>query len=119
MQLHIFAAGSTFVLPSFGQSQHGTIALSSLNRAANHAIQLAQKQGLPLGDFTIHDMRRTASTHLHEAGYNSDWIEKLLPTNRAAFGRFTTRQNTQNNAGRCCRIGRIWLMGGLGVCKLK
>ncbi|MEQ4513114.1 tyrosine-type recombinase/integrase [Dickeya zeae] len=78
MQLHILAAGSTFVLPSFGQSQHGTIALSSLNRAANHAIQLAQKQGLPLGDFTIHDMRRTASTHLHEAGYNSDWIEKAL-----------------------------------------
>ncbi|MGK4327534.1 tyrosine-type recombinase/integrase [Lonsdalea quercina] len=78
MQLHILAAGSSFVLPSFGQSQHGTIALSSLNRAANHAIQLAQKQGLPLGDFTIHDMRRTASTHLHEAGYNSDWIEKAL-----------------------------------------
>ncbi|ATA21035.1 integrase [Gibbsiella quercinecans] len=78
MQLHILAAGSSFVLPSFGQSQHGTIALSSLNRAANHAIQLAQKQGLPLEDFTIHDMRRTASTHLHEAGYNSDWIEKAL-----------------------------------------
>jgi len=78
MQLHILAAGSPFVLPSFGQSQHGTIALSSLNRAANHAIQLAQKQGLPLGDFTIHDMRRTASTHLHEVGYNSDWIEKAL-----------------------------------------
>ncbi|WP_258397967.1 tyrosine-type recombinase/integrase, partial [Lonsdalea populi] len=57
---------------------HGTIALSSLNRAANHAIQLAQKQGLPLEDFTIHDMRRTASTHLHESGYNSDWIEKAL-----------------------------------------
>ncbi|MBJ7223891.1 MULTISPECIES: tyrosine-type recombinase/integrase [unclassified Brenneria] len=78
MQLHILAAGSPFVLPSFSQSQHGTIALSSLNRAANHAIQLAQKQDLPLEDFTIHDMRRTASTHLHEAGYNSDWIEKAL-----------------------------------------
>lgn len=23
-------------------------------------------------------MRRTVSTHLHEAGYNSDWIEKAL-----------------------------------------
>lgn len=78
MQLHILADGSSFVMPSFGQSQHGTISLSSLNRAANHAIALAQKQGLPLADFTIHDMRRTASTHLHEAGYNSDWIEKAL-----------------------------------------
>ncbi|MEQ9880051.1 hypothetical protein ABRP92_18910 [Pectobacterium aroidearum] len=54
MQLHILAAESPFVLPSFGQSQHCTIALSSLNRAANHAIELAQRQGLPLGNFTIH-----------------------------------------------------------------
>ena len=26
----------------------------------------------------IHDFRRTASTHLHEAGFNSDWVEKAL-----------------------------------------
>ncbi|MDW1314515.1 tyrosine-type recombinase/integrase [Klebsiella pneumoniae] len=25
-----------------------------------------------------HDLRRTASTLLHEAGYNTDWIEKCL-----------------------------------------
>jgi integrase len=29
-------------------------------------------------DFVIHDFRRTASTHLNEAGFNSDWIEKYL-----------------------------------------
>lgn len=29
-------------------------------------------------DFTLHDFRRTASTHLHEAGFSSDWIEKAL-----------------------------------------
>jgi hypothetical protein len=28
--------------------------------------------------FTVHDLRRTASTLLHEAGYSSDWIEKCL-----------------------------------------
>jgi len=26
----------------------------------------------------IHDLRRTASTPLHEAGFNTDWIEKRL-----------------------------------------
>jgi len=33
---------------------------------------------VPLGKFGPHDLRRTASTLLHEAGYNSDWIEKCL-----------------------------------------
>ena len=29
-------------------------------------------------EFTIHDSRRTASTHLHEMGWKSDVIEKAL-----------------------------------------
>lgn len=78
IQLHVLASGSAYVLPSFGQSQYGTVSLSSVNRAASHTVQLAQKKGLPLGQFVIHDMRRTASTHLHELGYHSDWIEKAL-----------------------------------------
>ena len=28
--------------------------------------------------FVLHDFRRTASTQLNEAGFNSDWIEKAL-----------------------------------------
>ena len=28
--------------------------------------------------FSVHDLRRTASTQLHESGFNSDWIEKCL-----------------------------------------
>jgi integrase len=31
-----------------------------------------------LPKFGPHDLRRTASTLLHEAGYNTDWIEKSL-----------------------------------------
>jgi integrase len=47
------------------------IAHSTLNQAI---------RSLDLGvrDFVIHDFRRTASTQLHEAGFNSDWIEKAL-----------------------------------------
>lgn len=78
MQLHVLASGSEYVLPSFGQSQYGTVSLSSLNRAAAHTVELAQRNGLPIEKFVLHDMRRTASTHLHEAGYHSDWIEKAL-----------------------------------------
>ena len=40
--------------------------------------KLAQKEGQPLTKFGPHDLRRTASTLLHEAGYNTDWIEKCL-----------------------------------------
>jgi predicted kinase len=31
-----------------------------------------------LPHFCVHDLRRTASTLLHEAGFNTDWIEKCL-----------------------------------------
>ncbi|MDM7332681.1 integrase, partial [Klebsiella pneumoniae] len=31
--------------------------------------------GEPLQRFTVHDLRRTCSTNLHEADYPSDWIE--------------------------------------------
>ncbi|WP_425444973.1 hypothetical protein [Thalassospira marina] len=31
-----------------------------------------------MAKFGLHDLRRTACTVLHEAGYNSDWIEKSL-----------------------------------------
>lgn len=41
-------------------------------------VERAKKEGLPLDDFTVHDLRRTASTLLHEAGFSSDWIEKSL-----------------------------------------
>ncbi len=40
--------------------------------------RLAQKEGQPLVKFGPHDLRRTASALLHEAGYNADWIEKRL-----------------------------------------
>ena len=46
-----------------------------------NAFNTAQKNALALTDipnFTIHDLRRTASTLLNEQGFNSDAIEKCL-----------------------------------------
>ena len=48
---------------------------------SHNAFNTAQKVALALTDlppFTVHDLRRTASTHLNEQGFNSDAIEACL-----------------------------------------
>jgi len=69
-ELKGLAGHSSWVLPSRNTWKE-PIALRTLNQAI---------RSLELGirDFVIHDFRRTASTQLHEAGFNSDWIEKAL-----------------------------------------
>ncbi|MHB8414805.1 MAG: tyrosine-type recombinase/integrase [Acidiferrobacteraceae bacterium] len=69
-ELKGLAGNSSWVLPSRNTLKE-PIAHSTLNQAI---------RSLDLGvrDFVIHDFRRTASTQLHEAGFNSDWIEKAL-----------------------------------------
>lgn len=56
-------------------------------RISANAFNTAQKSALALTDipnFTIHDLRRTASTLLNERGFNRDAIEKCL--NHTATG---------------------------------
>jgi integrase len=64
-----------------------------IGAAALNQAMARVKWGFP--HFTPHDLRRTASTHLNEQGYNADWIEKALnhtplgvrgTYNRAQFG---------------------------------
>jgi integrase len=69
-ELKQLASGSAYVLPS-RSSLRQPISKSTLNTAIR-ALDLKVR------DFVIHDFRRTASTRLHEAGFNSDWIEKAL-----------------------------------------
>lgn len=69
-ELKGLASGSKWVFPSRGSLEQ-PIAHSTLNVAVR-ALEIDVR------DFVIHDFRRTASTHLHEAGFNSDWIEKCL-----------------------------------------
>ncbi|MGH8580261.1 MAG: tyrosine-type recombinase/integrase [Gammaproteobacteria bacterium] len=64
------ASHSEWVFPSRG-SLKKPIAPGTLNVAV-------RALDLDVRDFVIHDFRRTASTHLHEAGFDSDWIEKAL-----------------------------------------
>lgn len=51
---------------------------ATLNCDLSSTYKAAQKDGEQLGKIGQHDLRQTASTLLHEPGYNTDWIEKCL-----------------------------------------
>jgi integrase len=71
------AGGSRFILPSrYDPDEH--MSHATLNKVTSLASEVALADGRALPRFTPHDFRRTASTVLHEAGYNTDWIEKCL-----------------------------------------
>jgi integrase len=75
--LRTCAGGSSFVFPS---RYDGDLPISkaTFNRITAAIVEEARQDGVPLAPFTPHDFRRTASTALHEAGFQSDWIEKCL-----------------------------------------
>ena len=75
--LKTFSGGSDYVLPSRYDSDQ-PMSSATLNRVLEMTYKLAQKEGISLAKFGPHDLRRTASTLLHEAGYNTDWIERCL-----------------------------------------
>ncbi|HCR2995019.1 TPA: tyrosine-type recombinase/integrase [Serratia marcescens] len=69
-ELKFLAGDSPYVFPSRNGYRH-PISKTTLNAAV-------RTLNLNVRDFVIHDFRRTASTLLHEQGYNSDWVEKCL-----------------------------------------
>ncbi|QYJ21678.1 tyrosine-type recombinase/integrase [Achromobacter sp. ES-001] len=71
-ELQRLAGNSHLVLPG-----RGSIARPFADNAINTALKVAL-QGQDIPAFTIHDLRRTASTLLHEAEWPSDVIEKTL-----------------------------------------
>ena len=71
------AAGSRYVLPSRYAADR-CMSKATLNRVTQIVAERAKTAGLPLQPFTVHDLRRTGSTLLNEAGFNGDWIEKSL-----------------------------------------
>lgn len=51
---------------------------ATFKRMTTAIAERTRERDLPLEPFTVHDLRRTAPTLLHEMGFNSDWIEKGL-----------------------------------------
>lgn len=75
--LRTCAGGSKYILPSrYDQDLH--ISKATLNQILTNVCKQAREAGEYIDDFGPHDLRRTASTLLHELGYNTDWIEKSL-----------------------------------------
>ncbi|WP_184709986.1 tyrosine-type recombinase/integrase [Comamonas odontotermitis] len=75
--LKTFGGSSSYVLPNRYESDKAMSA-ATLNRVITGAVLKAREDGIDMPDCGPHDLRRTASTLLHEAGYASDWIEKCL-----------------------------------------
>lgn len=71
------AGNSRYLLPSRYDAD-APMSRATFNRVTYSVVEQAQKEGLPLEPFTVHDLRRTGSTLLNELGFNSDWIEKCL-----------------------------------------
>lgn len=69
-ELKQLASHSEYVFPSPGSNVR-PISKTTLNQAVKGL-------GIEVEHFVLHDFRRTASTHLHEAGFHSDVIEKAL-----------------------------------------
>lgn len=73
----IYSEGSIYLLPG-RINRKQPIAKSSLNRVISNCIKFINRNEQRIDEFTVHDLRRTGSTLLHEMGFNSDWIEKSL-----------------------------------------
>ncbi|MGQ6156058.1 tyrosine-type recombinase/integrase [Serratia sp. IR-2025] len=75
--LQVAACGSDFILPA-RYNPRKSMSNSALNRVINTTNEKIRESGKEISHFTVHDLRRTASTLLHEEGFNTDWIEKCL-----------------------------------------
>ncbi len=71
-ELQTLAGGSALVMPG-----RGSLIKPFAHNAINTALKVAL-QGQDIPAFTVHDLRRTASTLLHENGWASDVEEKAL-----------------------------------------
>lgn len=68
---------SEFVIPSrYDFRKH--MSNATLNNLIETTIKRLGDHGIAMEHFTVHDVRRTGSTLLHEMGFNTDWIEKCL-----------------------------------------
>lgn len=75
--MKVCAMGSNYLIPGRYDIKK-PLSNAALNNVIDGTVKRINEKGIEFEPVTVHDLRRTASTLLHEAGYNSDWIEKCL-----------------------------------------
>ncbi|ETS99937.1 site-specific recombinase, phage integrase family [Providencia alcalifaciens PAL-3] len=75
--LKVCAMGSEYLIPGRYDIRK-PLSNAALNNVIDGVVKRINENGIEFAPVTVHDLRRTASTLLHEAGFNSDWIEKCL-----------------------------------------
>ncbi|MDC5887916.1 tyrosine-type recombinase/integrase [Proteus mirabilis] len=75
--MKVCAMGSNYLMPGRYDIKK-PLSNAALNNVIDGTVKRINEKGIEFEPVTVHNLRRTASTLLHEAGYNSDWIEKCL-----------------------------------------
>lgn len=73
----VCAMGSEYLIPGRYDIRK-PLSNAALNNVIDGVVKRINAKGVSFEPLTVHDLRRTASTLLHEAGFNTDWIEKCL-----------------------------------------
>ncbi|SEL93303.1 Integrase [Pseudoxanthomonas sp. GM95] len=120
--LHTYAAGSKYLLPS-RYNADSCISSATLNRITLLVTERAKAEKLPLESFTVHDLRRTGSTLLNEAGFNRDWIEKCLAhedgrSSRSVYNKAEYAEQRRHMLQEWADMIDAWVSGKLHVPKL-
>ena len=111
-KLKSLSAGSAFVLPHVSRLNQpmGDSTLNELIR------RMMDRGDVGVAHFTVHDLRRTASTHLHESGFVSDVIEKALNHTisgvRGVYNRATYAEQRRSMLQQWADMLDAWAAGG-------
>jgi len=117
-----FSGGSEFGLPSRYDSD-APMSAATINQVLTLTYKAAQKDGKSLAKFGPHDLRRTASTLLHEAGYNTDWVEKCLAhedgrSSRSIYNKAEYAEQRRHMLQEWANMADAWIGGHTYVPKL-
>jgi integrase len=113
------AGNSRYLLPSRYDAD-APMSRATFNRVTYAVVERAKAEGLPLEPFTVHDLRRTASTLLNELGFNSDWIEKCLAhedgrSSRGVYNKAEYAPQRRHMMQEWADIIDAWVAGGKHV----